>query len=141
MANPNKNQGTKNETRRKRVHRAAGFLSGRVAEGGSQDDGDVWIIAHPEADPEGVGWIDEAKACANLNPHKTLDKAIRKSGHLRTVLSHKRLVRKDGAKRRGPDGLVEVVSAHPITYEVLLRAYEELRARDPEFVANLWKDQ
>ncbi len=137
--NKPKNQGTANETRRVAYHRSQGILAGRIAEGGGTDLGDVWLIAHPDADPFNIGWIEECKARANLNPHRTLASAIRKSGTPRTVLSHKRLIDK-GGKRRGPDGMVETVTMHPFTFAVLLGAYEELRYQDPGTIRRLWQE-
>lgn len=138
--NKPKAQGTANETRRVGVHQWAGLSADRLSEGGRYDPGDVWIVAHPGDDPDEVGWIDECKARANLNPHQTLAKALAKAGHMRVMVSHKRLVRKDGNQRRTPDGEVEVVSFHPATAEALLCAYEHLRKLAPSLTAKIWKD-
>ena len=134
-----KDLGTRYETARVARHWEAGLHAARLTEGGAADLGDLWIVAHPDGDGAEHGWIEEAKARANLNPHLTLHKAIGKAGHRRVLLAHKRLVDK-GGKRRVPDGLAEVVSLAPDVAERLLVAHEELRRQHPEFVARLWKE-
>lgn len=137
--NKPKAQGTALETREVGNWRSHGIPAGRLAEGGCSDLGDVWLVEHPDGARSGDGWICEAKWRANLNPHQALAKAIKKAGHLRTFLVHKRLVDK-GGKRRVPDGLVQTVTLHPDTFSVLLQTYELFRQRHPRIVDDIWED-
>lgn len=136
--NKPKQKGTRNETRRVRAWHDAGVNAGRLAEGGLHDLGDLWVGNYPHGPGGDRGWIEEAKERANLNPHRTLHDAIRKAGHPRVLLSHKRLTRKDGNQRRTPDGEPEVVVVRPDVAAVLLRAFLELEAERPVFVDGLW---
>lgn len=135
-----RDQGTWYETQRVSYHQACGLYASRLIEGAAKDLGDLAIVAHPDFDPHGAHWIEEAKFRANLNPHKALDQAIHKAGHKQVLLAHKRLTRNDGNQRRTPDGLPEIVATHPTTAEVLLATYEELRGTDPKLVSDIWKE-
>lgn len=132
-----KSQGTAFEAARKNQWKAAGVYAGRLAEGGLGDLGDLWIAHHPEGPGGDIGWVEECKAMANLNQHKTLAKAIEKAGHERVILSHKRLVDK-GGKRRVPDGVPTINVTSPHAMRVLLRAYLTLSEIRPDLLRELW---
>ena len=97
-----KAQGTAFETELVKHFAGEGFDAGRLAEGGSNDLGDIAIY-----DGEGTGWVVEAKATERLNVTRVLGKAIAKGGP-RTILIWKRLV-KTGKKVRQADGEKVVV--------------------------------
>ena len=112
MANPRKAQGTSNETSvvewamtHPRVKAAW-----RLAEGGSNDPGDIAI--------ETIGgdtYVIEAKWRERLNIHKALEAHIRKverADHpfvvAGTALQWKRTVLKDGNERRSAEGIPQL---------------------------------
>lgn len=68
----------------------------RLAEGGSDDEGDV------EAHLAGERWILEGKARQNLNVQQTLGKARRKASGAPVAVVWKRLVKKAGLSVRQP---------------------------------------
>lgn len=91
----------------------------RVAEGGSNDAGDVRFV--DELDDV---WMIECKATERLNVTRALAKAKRKSGVANTVLAWKRLVKSAGA-RRTPDGEPIVVVMDWSTYLGLMGAHPD----------------
>lgn len=104
MSRP-KDQGTRFETWTVDWLKNTGQLNPRrLAEGGSNDEGDVRFDTHFEGP-----WTVECKAAERLNVTRVLSKARAKSPEPRqTVLFWKRLVKGDG-KRRKPDGEPVVV--------------------------------
>lgn len=134
MSSRQKQQGTRWETLRARSWRALGLHADRHPLKGRDDTNDVWI-SHPVD-----GWSEQDKAVEQLNIHKCVEGAVAKAGHLRTLVAWKRLPpKKDGQSRRRTDTLPAIVACHPKTAAVLLLAYEELRARDPEAARALWQ--
>jgi hypothetical protein len=88
----------------------------RLAEGGSNDEGDVRFDTHFEG-----SWTIECKSAERLNVTRVLSKARAKSPEpQQTVLFWKRLVKSDG-KRRKPDGEPIVVCMGIDTFERLIR--------------------
>ena len=85
--------GTTQETAVVNTALDAGLQAERIAEGGINDLGDVRIWTNHE-------WIGEVKDREQLNIHKTLAKAINKSGTLDTFVVWRRMFRPAGAKRR-----------------------------------------
>ncbi len=113
MVNKPKAQGTAFETWLVNEAKAQQHKAWRLAEGGQDDAGDVFIDPYDWyfLDSKGVGWVIEAKATTNLNPHKALAKARAKAKNadlphtVRGVaVIHKRLIRKTGNQRRSADG-------------------------------------
>ena len=111
MSNPQKAQGTAFETWLVLRAQLGGRKAWRLAEGGSQDAGDIVIHIDGPTPAFECHWLIEAKATANLNPHKALAKAREKAKNADlphsvegVAVIHKRLTRKDGNTRRTPDG-------------------------------------
>lgn len=102
MANRAKQDGTEWETALVRQAEACGYTAWRLAEGGSNDPGDLVIRT-----PDGDHYIVEAKRRAALNAHDALVKATDKASSAvlpfavtGVGVAWKRLVRKDGRQRR-----------------------------------------
>jgi hypothetical protein len=91
-----KAQGTTHESWIVKELEAAGIKARRLAEGGSDDEGDV------ETYLDGDRWIMEGKARQTLNIQATLGKARRKAGGLRVAVVWKRLVKVAGYQNRQP---------------------------------------
>ena len=91
-----KQQGTSHESWIVKELEAAGFKARRLAEGGSEDEGDV------ETYLDGDRWILEGKARQTLNIQATLGKARKKANGLRVALVWKRLVKVAGYQNRQP---------------------------------------
>ena len=105
MVNKAKKQGTNYETNIvNRLNKIDNFKAQRFAEGGSNDLGDIQLFIDDEE------FFIEAKSRQNLNLHKTLDKAINKSGDINTLVFWKKLKRKSNNERRSNDGVPEVIS-------------------------------
>tara|TARA_B100000287_G_scaffold354543_1_gene344801 strand:+ start:2528 stop:2917 length:390 start_codon:yes stop_codon:yes gene_type:complete len=103
MVNKPKIQGTAFETLTVNKLNEYGFKAKRLAEGGSNDKGDIEcentfnnILPYPKI-------ILEAKHRQNLNVHQTLAKAKEKAGG-DVVLAWKKTVRKNNSKVRVADG-------------------------------------
>lgn len=103
MVNKPKNQGTAWESAIVAAAQAVGLQAERIAEGGSNDLGDVRIITQ-----DGTEWIIEAKHRNALNIHETMQKAIVKSGTRNTAVWWKRTARKKGNTRRSQVGIPSV---------------------------------
>jgi hypothetical protein len=92
--NKPKKQGTAAESRIVTLHTSAGLSARRLAEGGSTDEGDVevfaerlfWIPGINDYEPMPYRVVGEVKDRERLNTAEALDKAVRKSGTLRTAL-------------------------------------------------------
>jgi len=111
-----KAQGTDWETKVVKRLQEEGYVTARrIAEGGSNDEGDVTFT-----DNYDDTWIVECKARANYNVTQGLAKAKRKSGNPNTVVAWKKLTRKDGNERRTPDGEPDVVIMDWDTYMLLV---------------------
>lgn len=96
MSKP-KAQGTRHESWIVKELDAVGITARRLAEGGSEDEGDV------EAVINGTRWVLEGKARQNLNVQKTLGKARKKAGGDTPVaVIWKRLVKVAGYQNRQP---------------------------------------
>jgi Holliday junction resolvase len=96
MSKP-KAQGTRHESWIVKELDAVGITARRLAEGGSEDEGDV------EASFNGTRWVLEGKATQNLNVQKILGKARRKAGGTTPVaVVWKRLVKVAGLTNRQP---------------------------------------
>jgi hypothetical protein len=95
--NKNKAQGTAFETWTRKALNALNVKARRLAEGGSNDEGDV--EAHLVG---GTRWVIECKSTSNLNIQKILGKARRKAGGTPVILVWKRLIRVKGMKVRQP---------------------------------------
>jgi len=95
--NKSKQQGTAFETWTRRALNKVGIGARRLAEGGTNDEGDV--EAHLF---EGERWVIECKATSNLNIQKILGKARRKANGAPVLLVWKRLVKVAGKKTRQP---------------------------------------
>jgi hypothetical protein len=92
-----KAQGTSHESWIVKALTALGLTARRLAEGGSDDEGDV------EAFISGRRWVLEGKARQTLNVQQTLGKARKKAGGDTPVaVVWKRLVRVPGMKNRQP---------------------------------------
>jgi len=119
MVNKAKAQGTAWETAVKKRLISAHFMDPRrLAEGGSQDEGDVHF-----RDWDRERWVVECKARANLNVTQTLAKAKKKAGPgNRVIVAWKKLTRSEGNERRTADGEPDVVIMDWGTYMYLMRA-------------------
>ena len=102
MSNPRKQEGTWWESEIVRLAQARGYKAWRLAEGGTNDPGDVAVET-----PGGDVYLVEAKNRGNLNIHNALDKAIGKAEKSDTpfvpagvAVAWRRLVRKGDAERR-----------------------------------------
>ena len=96
MSKP-KAQGTRHESWIVKELDAVSISARRLAEGGSEDEGDV------EATINGTRWVLEGKATQNLNVQKILGKARRKAGGSTPVaVVWKRLVKVAGYQNRQP---------------------------------------
>lgn len=92
-----KAQGTTHESWIVKALTAVGLKSRRLAEGGSDDEGDV------ETDINGTRWVLEGKARQTLNVQQTLGKARRKAGgNTPVAVVWKRLVKVAGYTNRQP---------------------------------------
>jgi len=92
-----KAQGTTHESWIVKALTSLGVKARRLAEGGSDDEGDV------EAFIAGHRWVLEGKARQTLNVQQTLGKARRKAGGTTPVaVVWKRLVKVAGYKNRQP---------------------------------------
>jgi hypothetical protein len=92
-----KAQGTSHESWIVNELMAAGLKSRRLAEGGSDDEGDV------ETTITGSRWVLEGKARQTLNVQQTLGKARRKAGgNTPVAVVWKRLVKVAGYTNRQP---------------------------------------
>jgi hypothetical protein len=78
-----------------------GLIAERLAEGGSNDRGDVHIFTDVE-------WVGEVKDRMNLNVPRSLEKAIAKAGTPHTFLVWRKMSRKTGNTNRTQDGPVIV---------------------------------
>lgn len=117
MVNKPKKQGTEWETKVVEWFRRMGLRAMRLAEGGNKDEGDV--LAETGF---GLVWV-ECKSAERLNVTRVLEKARAKSPKpASTVLFWKRLTKKEGAKRRSPDGTPVVVCMGLDTYGELIGA-------------------
>lgn len=96
MTNKPKQQGTRHESWIVNELEAVEINARRLAEGGSEDEGDV------EAFLAGDRWVLEGKARQTLNVQATLGKARRKAGGGRVAVVWKRLVKVAGMKNRQP---------------------------------------
>jgi hypothetical protein len=119
MVNRPKMQGTAFESWMVKWLNAIDELSStarRIAEGGSNDEGDVeW------EDHAGYNWIGECKATQTLNVTRVLGKARKKSKADHTVLFWKRLTKKKGDQlKRTPDGEPIVVVMALDTFKTLM---------------------
>jgi hypothetical protein len=88
-----KDLGTALETFVVRAAQAVGLLAERLPEGGSRDKGDVRIYTDHE-------WVGEIKNRQQLNIHKELEAATRKSETVHTFVVWKRMARREGSQRR-----------------------------------------
>ncbi len=96
MTNKPKQQGTRHESWIVNELEAVEINARRLAEGGSEDEGDV------EAFLAGDRWVLEGKARQTLNVQATLGKARRKAGGGRVAVVWKRLVKVAGMNKRQP---------------------------------------
>ena len=101
MANKPKIQGTRFESATRDLLLNWGFKAYRLAEGGLKDEGDVQVeidngyLPKPEI-------VFECKARQNLNIHQTYHKASQKTDKP-VILAWKKLIKKDGQKKRSAD--------------------------------------
>lgn len=102
MANRAKQDGTAWEAALVRQAEAHGYEAWRLAEGGTNDPGDLVIRTS-----DGDHYVIEAKRRAAMNAHDALAKATSKAEHADLPfavtgvgVAWKRLVRKDGQQRR-----------------------------------------
>lgn len=124
MVNKPKIQGTRFETLIVNKLNEFGFKAKRLAEGGSQDEGDIEcfntftsLLPHPRV-------VLEAKHRANLNVHQTLHKAKEKSkGDV--ILAWKKTKRNTASKVRVADGERIVYIVDEDLMFRLLKNYEE----------------
>jgi hypothetical protein len=91
-----KAQGTTHESWIVKELGEAGIAARRLAEGGTDDEGDVETYIH------GDRWVLEGKARQTLNIQATLGKARRKAGGHRVAVVWKRLVKVAGYQNRQP---------------------------------------
>ena len=127
MVNKPKIQGTAFETLTVNKLNEYGFKAKRLAEGGSNDKGDIEcentfnnILPYPKI-------ILEAKHRQNLNVHQTLAKAKEKAGG-DVVLAWKKTVRKNNSKVRVADGERIVYIVDEDLLFRLLENYEEVNS-------------
>ena len=93
--------GTREETATVNAAQEAGLIAGRLPEGGTYDQGDIYILTDQE-------WIGEVKHRERLNIHQTLEKAIAKSDTANTFVVWRRSTRAPGHTNRHQDGPVIV---------------------------------
>ena len=114
--NKSKRQGTAFESWLVTRFKNIGLFSQRIAEGGSNDRGDLEVVLE-----NGMTFTVEAKATQTLNVTRVLNKARLKSGDgVFTVLAWKRLVPNKEGERRKPDGEPMVVVMGLDTWELML---------------------
>jgi hypothetical protein len=117
-----KAQGTSWESEVVKDAKALEMEARRLAEGGSDDEGDVEVYADER-------WLVECKARANLNIQETLAKAIEKGkqqGHTGPVaVVWKRLVRAAGNSKRTPVAGVRAVAI--VEYDLWLEILRKLK--------------
>lgn len=124
MVNKPKIQGTAFETLTVNKLNDYGFKAKRLAEGGSNDKGDIEcentfsnILPYPKI-------ILEAKHRQNLNVHQTLAKAKEKAGG-DVILAWKKTIRKNDSKVRVADGERIVYIVDEDLLFKLLKSYKE----------------
>tara|TARA_B000000557_G_scaffold257957_1_gene251825 strand:- start:297 stop:683 length:387 start_codon:yes stop_codon:yes gene_type:complete len=127
MVNKPKIQGTRFETEVVNKLNSHGFKAKRLAEGGSNDKGDIECentfaetLPYPNI-------ILEAKHRANLNVHQTLAKSKEKAGG-DVILAWKKTKRKNNSKVRVADGERVVYIVDEDLMFRLLENYEEVNA-------------
>ena len=117
-----KAQGTSWESEVVKDARALQMESRRLAEGGSDDEGDVEIFADER-------WLVECKARQNLNVQETLAKAKTKGkarGHSGPVaVAWKRLVKAAGNSKRAPVAGMRAVVI--VEYDLWLEILKKLK--------------
>jgi hypothetical protein len=117
-----KSQGTSWESEVVKDAKALEMDACRIAEGGSEDEGDVEIQADTR-------WLVECKARQNLNIQETLAKAIAKGkqqGHTGPVaVVWKRLVKVAGNSKRTPVAGIRAVAI--VEYELWLDILRRLK--------------
>ncbi len=111
-----KDQGTRLETAIVNELVDRGHKAARLAEGGSNDLGDIMVeLANYD------GLVIEAKARQALGIHAAVAKADRKAGAFPAVVWWKRLIKPaDGGRRRAVDGQAEIVAMSKDTFVWLL---------------------
>jgi len=124
MVNKPKIQGTAFETLTVNKLNEYGFKAKRLAEGGSNDKGDIEcentftdVLPYPKM-------IFEAKHRQNLNVHQTLAKAKEKAGG-DVILAWKKTIRKNDSKVRVADGERIVYIVDEDLLFKLLKSYKE----------------
>ena len=124
MVNKPKIQGTAFETLTVNKLNEYGFKAKRLAEGGSNDKGDIEcentfseVLPYPKI-------IFEAKHRQNLNVHQTLAKAKEKAGG-DVILAWKKTIRKNDSKVRVADGERIVYIVDEDLLFKLLKSYKE----------------
>ena len=124
MVNKPKIQGTAFETLTVNKLNEYGFKAKRLAEGGSNDKGDIECentfsdtLPYPKI-------IFEAKHRQNLNVHQTLAKAKEKAGG-DVILAWKKTIRKNDSKVRVADGERIVYILDEDLLFKLLKSYKE----------------
>jgi Holliday junction resolvase len=124
MVNKPKIQGTAFETLTVNKLNEYGFKAKRLAEGGSNDKGDIEcentfsdVLPYPKI-------ILEAKHRQNLNVHQTLAKAKEKAGG-DVILAWKKTIRKNDSKVRVADGERIVYIVDEDLLFKLLKSYKE----------------
>ena len=124
MVNKPKIQGTAFETLTVNKLNEYGFKAKRLAEGGSNDKGDIEcentfsdVLPYPKI-------ILEAKHRQNLNVHQTLAKAKEKAGG-DVILAWKKTIRKNNSKVRVADGERIVYIVDEDLLFKLLKSYKE----------------
>jgi hypothetical protein len=95
-----------------------GLIADRLAEGGSNDRGDVRIFTDVE-------WVGEVKDRMNLSVPRALEKAMLKSGTPHTFLVWRKMTRRNGSQRRTQDGPVIVALTLPRFLELLAESCGE----------------
>jgi hypothetical protein len=101
-----------------RIAQDYGLIAERLAEGGSNDRGDVRIFTDVE-------WVMECKDRMNLNVPRSLEKAIAKAGTPHTALVWRKMTRRNGSQRRTQDGPVIVALTLPRFLELLAESCGE----------------
>lgn len=130
MVNKPKKQGTTFETSQvnKINQYNAHHKARRLAEGGSNDEGDIEFFRIDFMLPN-ERWIMEAKNRQAFNLHRGLQIAKSKAGKIPVVIAWKKLKKVEGQKRRQSDGESVVYCMDEKTFFALLegRRVNELR--------------
>ena len=115
VVNKPKIQGTRFESKTRDLLLDWGYKAYRLAEGGLKDEGDVQVELPDEI-------VFECKARQNLNIHQTYHKASQKTSKP-VILAWKKLIKKQGQKKRSADGVDTLYIINEDLMKELLRNY------------------